>query len=123
MIIYLRLKNKINNFILIHDNILMIKYYYNKKINSKEQRIIKVSFLICIILIIKEYILNIRNINKGKICLCVLGKNENLYIKEFIEYYKKYGVDKIFLYDNNDKDGERFEEILSQYIDNKFVEI
>ena len=42
-----------------------------------------------------------------KICVCTLAKNENRYIKEFVEHYKKYGVDKIYLYDNNDIDGEK----------------
>lgn len=60
---------------------------------------------------------------KIKVCLCAVGKNENKYIIEFIEHYKNYGVDKIFIYDNNDLDGEKFDEILSQYIKKKFIEI
>ena len=52
-----------------------------------------------------------------------MGKNENRYIKEFVEHYKKYGVDKIFIYDNNELNGERFEEVLMKYIKNRFVEI
>ena len=51
-----------------------------------------------------------------KICICTLGKTENRYIKEFVDYYEKYGVDIIFLYDNNDNDGERFEEVIGNYI-------
>ena len=35
-------------------------------------------------------------INKD-IVLCVIAKNENLYIKEFIEYYKNLGIKKIYL--------------------------
>ena len=31
-----------------------------------------------------------------KIALCTMGKRENLYAKEFINYYIKLGVDKIF---------------------------
>ena len=63
-------------------------------------------------------------INKTiKVCICTLGKNENRYIIEFVEYYKKYGVDKIFLYDNNDKNGEAFEEVISKYINNGFVKL
>lgn len=38
-------------------------------------------------------------------------------------YYKKYGVDKIFLYDNNDIDGEKFEEVIYDFINKGFVEI
>jgi len=58
-----------------------------------------------------------------KVCICTLGKEENRYIIEFIEHYKNYGVDKIYLYDNNDIDGEKFENVINKYIDNNFVEI
>ena len=58
-----------------------------------------------------------------RVCICTLGKNENRYITEFVEHYKNYGVDKIYLYDNNDVEGERFEDIIGKHIDNKFVEI
>lgn len=45
------------------------------------------------------------------------------YAREFVEHYKLYGVDKIFIYDNNDINGEKFENVLSDYISNQFVEI
>ena len=48
---------------------------------------------------------------------------ENNYIVEFIEHYFKYNADKIFLYDNNDINGERFEKIIYKYIRINFVEI
>ena len=38
-------------------------------------------------------------------------------------HYQKYGVNKIFLYDNNDVDGERFETVIGDYIKQGFVEI
>ena len=57
------------------------------------------------------------------VCICTLGKKENRYIKEWVEHYEKYGVDKIYLYDNNDPDGERFEEVIKDYIDKGFVEV
>ena len=40
-----------------------------------------------------------------------------------MKHYEKYGVDKIFLYDNNDIDGENFEEVINDYIKNGFVEV
>ena len=61
--------------------------------------------------------------NLIKVCLCSVGKLENKYIREFVEHYKKYKIDKIFIYDNNEIDGERFDYILKDYINNKFVEI
>ena len=58
-----------------------------------------------------------------KVALCCIGKNENRYIREYIDHYRTVGVDKIFLFDTNDPDGERFEEIIQPEIDSGFVEI
>ena len=52
----------------------------------------------------------------NKICLCVIGK-EKRYIREFVEYYKNYNVD------NNDKNGEKFEDVIDDYIRSGFVEL
>ena len=60
---------------------------------------------------------------KSKVGLCVIGKQENKYAKEFVDYYKSIGFDHIFIYDNNDKDDEKFEEVLSEYISQNFVSI
>ena len=78
-------------------------------------------FFVSIVFII--IIINKIKINKIKVCLCTLAKFENKYIKEFVQHYKKYGVDKIFLYDNNDINGENFEEILYDYIKKGFVKV
>jgi len=73
------------------------------------------------LLLIELYIyLSLKQI---KICICTIGKQENRYIIEFIEYYKKFGIDKIILYDNNDLSGENFENITKKYINDNFVEI
>jgi hypothetical protein len=40
-----------------------------------------------------------------------------------VEHYKKIGYDKIFIYDNNNIGDEKFEDVLSKQISNKFVEI
>ena len=71
-------------------------------------------------------ILIIIKINKSKelkVCLCTIGKKENLYASEFVEHYKKIGYDKIFIYDNNNIGDEKFEDVLTNQISNKFVEI
>ena len=52
-----------------------------------------------------------------------LGKEENRYIREYVQHYEKYGVDKIFLYDNNNVNGERFESVIGDYIEKGLVEI
>lgn len=51
--------------------------------------------------------------NKIKMALCSIGKKENLYVKEFIYYYKKLGVNKIFIYDDNDVNTEKIKDIIS----------
>ena len=51
-----------------------------------------------------------------KVALCTIAKMENRYIKEYVSYYKKLGVDVIYLYDNNDVDGERFEQVIDKEI-------
>ena len=68
----------------------------------------------------KDYSLEPKNYN---ICICSIAKNENLYAREFVEYYLNLGVDKIFIYDNNDLEGENFDNILNDFIRNKSVEI
>ena len=73
-----------------------------------------------IIFVVNDKNKEIKNI---KVCICTLGKEENLYIREFIEHYKYYGVDKIFLYDNNDIDGEHFEKIIGDYIEQDLLQI
>ena len=57
-----------------------------------------------------------------KVCMCTPIKKENLYIKEFVDYYRSYNVDKIFLYDNNDIDGEHLEFVISNYVQSGFVD-
>ena len=69
-----------------------------------------------------ETIYDVKKQKKG-ICLCTIGKNENRYIREFVEYYYSLGINKIIIYDNNDLNGERFEDIIKDFIKNKFVDI
>ena len=64
-----------------------------------------------------------KNIKNLKICICTIGKEENKYIREFVKYYEKYGVDKIFLYDNNDINMEHFDDVIKDYIDKDYVKI
>jgi len=83
--------------------------------------IIKIPFLF---IVFYELLMFLKvNDKKIKVCLCTLGKDENKYINEFVEYYKNYGIDKIYLNDNNDVDGEHFEDKIQDYIDKGFVDI
>ena len=83
--------------------------------------IIKIPFLFIVFFELLMF-LKVNN-KKIKVCLCTLGKDENKYINEFVEYYKNYGIDKIYLNDNNDVDGEHFEDKIQDFIDNGFVDI
>ena len=74
--------------------------------------------------IYSEYLKDIlQQKSKTKVCLCAIGKKENLYAKEFVDYYKSLGYNHIFIYDNNDKDDEKFEEVLNEEISKNFVTI
>ena len=59
----------------------------------------------------------------NKIALCCIAKMENLYIKEFVEHYRDIGFNKIFIYDNNDYNGEVFDDVIGEYIQSDFCEI
>lgn len=58
-----------------------------------------------------------------KIGLCAIGRLENRYAVEFVEWYKSIGFNKIFIYDNNHDGEEHFEDVLQSYIVDGFVEI
>jgi len=53
-----------------------------------------------------------------KVALCTMGKKENLYSREFMDYYIKLGVDHLFIYDNN----EPFTEKIEATLDRKYKE-
>ena len=57
------------------------------------------------------------------ICFCAIGKKENLYVWELVEYYIKSGVDKFYFGDNNEINTEKLSDVLQDYINNKTVEI
>ena len=59
----------------------------------------------------------------NNILLCAIAKNENNYIREWVEWYKRLGFTKILLCDNNDVDGETFYESIPVYITSNFVEV
>ena len=114
-------KNNIKNIKEKQTLIKKIIYLNNNNI------ILLIILLFLIIILIYSTFNSKQNLRKNiinlKICLCAIGKNENLYIKEFVEHYKKLGYNRIFLYDNNDIDDERFEEKIKKEIDKGFVKI
>ena len=71
-------------------------------------------FLYLIIFIITTFLFPKTKKTKNiKVYLCSIGKQENLYIKEFVNHYKKLGYDHIYIYDNNDIDDERIDSIIN----------
>ena len=56
-------------------------------------------------------------------CYIGLGREENKYIREFIEYYLKLGVKKFILGDNNLPNEEKFSDVLQDYIKDGIVDI
>ena len=99
----------------------------NRKFGKKKRFILLAKFKIINLLILNFILLLILIFLKiesnNKTCICTLGKQENRYVREFVEYYYKIGVDKIYLYDNNNVNGERFEEVIGDFIKNGFVKI
>ena len=77
-------------------------------------------------IIIYSFIINCnykKKYKKAKVCLCVIGKLENLYAKEYVNHYKNLGYDHIYIYDNNNNNSERFSDILFEEIKIGFVSI
>ena len=52
-----------------------------------------------------------------KVAICIEVKNDNRYIREWLDYHKKLGFDNIILYDNNDSNGENILEVIDDYIE------
>lgn len=75
------------------------------------------------ILICGYILFHLNFFKKIKVCLCTIGKKENLYSREFVDYYKNIGINKIFIYDNNEKNDEKFDLVLNDYIKTGFVKI
>ena len=58
-----------------------------------------------------------------KIAICAIIKNENLYLREWVEYHKSLGFDKIILYDNNPVDGEVPHQVIGDYVMDGYVDV
>lgn len=57
------------------------------------------------------------------VIIVMICKNESRYLREFIDYHLGIGFDRIVIGDNNDPDGERYEELLKDYISNGTVQL
>ena len=63
------------------------------------------------------------NYKENKIAAIVCCRWEENYILEFLNHYKKLGITKMFILDNNDSDYDKpLKPIIQQFIDEEFVE-
>jgi hypothetical protein len=76
------------------------------------------------------FIVKNKNYNKFKnnslsyfSCFVTMAKLENKYVREIIEYYKKLGLDKFFIGDDNSLNSEKLSDVLQDYIDEGYIEI
>ena len=81
---------------------------------------ININFIIIIFSNINLFLSSFIN-KTSKVALIATVKMENIYLREFIEHYKSLEVDNIILIDNNNEEGERFEEVIYDYIQSEFV--
>ena len=120
------IKNYFIFYYLIH---LFIKYTISNSINTKKEGIYKLTKNYKLKYFCNKYCFINKNYCKEfskkalNILLCIIIKGENIYLRQFIDYYFEIGVNKIIILDNNINDGEILEEIINDYIDRKFVEI
>ncbi len=71
----------------------------------------------------KDNILSMGINNDVKTLICCIGKNENRYVREYVEWHKRIGVSHIRIYDNNDINGEHFEDVIGNYVREGYVDI
>lgn len=79
----------------------------NRNKYNLPKKLIKTIFILFFLLFILSY----KNKNI-KVALCTMGKQENLYVKEFISYYIRLGIDKILIYDDNDINTEQISDMI-----------
>jgi hypothetical protein len=53
-----------------------------------------------------------------KTAICSIAKNENNYLLEWVTYHINLGFSHIYIYDNNDEDGEQIEDVLEEHLGN-----
>lgn len=96
--------------------------------NSIDRLIEKIEYELIDLFSKSIYEVKIPNIEKDPnfeyfCCFCSMGKEENLYIKEIINYYQNIGVDKFIIGDNNFQNGEKFSDVIQDYINKGIVDI
>ena len=104
----------------VQNNKLFFEDYYIPKL-VKTLLLLIVNILSPIICIIRKIGSKRVRLNKPKynFSVCAIFKNEELSLKQWIEYHLQIGVEHFYLYNNNSTDN--FNEILKPYIENSIV--
>lgn len=56
-----------------------------------------------------------------KVAICIEIKNENRYIREWLDYHRELGFDNVILYDNNDSNGENVFDVIGEEMREGYV--
>jgi hypothetical protein len=71
-------------------------------------------------LLLKRRLRNDRTVPRYNLAICAIAKNEGPYFEEWIEWHRKMGAEKFYIYDNDSSDGTR--DILAPYVESGLVE-
>ena len=117
------------------------KILYNKRRKKKLTHLninfilkfIFFAFTILILILPKNSLNNDNNNNENNkndnniytyfACFVGMGREENRYVRELIEYYSKIGVEKFILGDNNRLNTEKLSDVIQDYINDGTVDI
>ena len=83
---------------------------------------ILIRILIILYLFFKNKFIRIKKDNYFA-CFLAMGKQENKYAKELIQYYWNLGIEKFILGDNNLPNTEKLSDVLQDYIDEGIIDI
>lgn len=68
----------------------------------------------------KEIKKRVGDLPAHNLAICAIAKDEGCYLEEWIEWHRKMGVEKFYIYDNGSTDSTR--EVLQPYIDSGVVD-
>ena len=92
---------------------IISEYFFIANIILIIIKVISISFMSILLMKFMSLKSNSKENNKIKVALCTMGRNENLYINEFVNYHLSLGVDRIFLYDDNVDEKEKFINVIT----------
>lgn len=93
----------------------------DKQIGISIQHIYKVGYIISLVSVstfftVEHYTAEEYDKLANEYVVIGMAKNEKHYIKDWVAYHLRIGFDKIYLFDNNEVNGETYNDLLSEYI-------